>query len=224
VPRLFVVFLASLFLISPSAAGDLMTSDGRPVRTVSVVSQLGDGFHLVQETGKLMSSSTKDSYVPVPGWKIDERIVQSIIQSLGSRFVAVPMTEDEREGRSKPNADVVVWVAAGAEGDHFHVGGDIRRSLLDGLGLYHRTSMLGPDVTGVFAVYDIVIFDAKTRTEIVRRRAKIDWSSHAAEYVYEPLWPGDDKQPSPEQIPPIRDAITNLVDRSLERTLKKLFP
>jgi len=116
-----------------------------------------------------------------------------------------------------------VWVAPAGDTDNFYIG-DLYESFLQGLGLYHRTGTLSSGTTGVFAVYDIAIFDATTKRELVRRRAKIDMSSHAAELVPEPLWPGDDKQPLPEQIPPIRDAITNLVDRSLERTLKNVIP
>lgn len=221
-PRRFLgVFLAALTLISPAVARDLVTSDGRPVRKIAVVSQLGDGFHLMQETGKFFSTSTEDAYIPVPNWKIDERIELRIVEALAARFTVAPMTEDELEGRSPVDADAVVWVAAAGDTDNFYVG-DPHSAFLQGLGLYRSTGTLA-EVTGLFAVYDIAIFDAKTKREIVRHRAKVGGlSSHAAEFVDQRFWPGNDRPPRAEKIPPIRDAITALVDKSLDWTLKKL--
>lgn len=219
--RFLGVFLAALALASTAVARDWVTSDGRPVRRIAVVSQLGDGFHLVQETGKFFGTSSEDSYVPVPNWRIDERIEKRIVEALSQRFAVAVMTEDELEGRSQVDADAVVWVAAAGDTDNFNVG-DPYSAFLQGLGLYHSTGTLA-EVTGVFAVYDIAIFDAKTKREIVRHRAKVSGlSSHAADFVDQRLWPGNERPPRAEQIPPIRDAITALVDKSLDWTLKKL--
>lgn len=238
--RFLGLALAALVVISSAAARDLKTTDGRQVARVAVVSRLGDTFYAVLETPRIFSvSQVRRGEVPVPDWKIDEHIEQRIGHALAARFSVVPLTAGEVAGRG-----VDIWVSDEAAGNTRQFG---TRSDIDayvvvsvsvdssdfytdslglvpiwGLGFYHLKGML-VDRAWVYAVFDVVVVDAKTGNEIARQRGRVagNWN-YASDIADDRIWLHEDKVPQPEQVALVRDAITSLVDQSVDWTLKKM--
>jgi hypothetical protein len=245
VMRLFVLGLAMLIgtavWSTDAGAKELKTSDGRPVTNVAVISRLGDRFQLVLEESRVLGRNTiRRGDALAPDWKVDEHIERRIGQALSARFkVAAPMpdelasrgadvwgTDDMAENFRKlaprPDIDAYVLVVTAIDSEDFYPTDTVLVPIW-GLGLYHLTGFL-PDGTWVFAVFDVVILDAKTGQEIARQRGRTagEWN-YASDIADDRLWPNEaDKPLRPEQIPPIRDAITALVDKSVDWTLRKM--
>lgn len=240
--RVLSFVLVARTLISPAVAGDLTTSNGQPVRTVAVISRLGDGVNIVQPPTVFSNHRARRGYLPLPGWKIDERIEQRISQSLAARFTVTPLTavevatrgsdswtnedavENLRKWGLRPEIDAYVLVVTAVDGDDFANSDEtfFGDTPLYGLGFYRRDDLL-VWTYAVYAVYDVLIVDSKTGGEIARQRGRVDGAwNYAGRYVYGKFWTTDDRLPQGDEIPPIRDAVTALVDESVDWTLRKL--
>jgi hypothetical protein len=231
-----LAFVLACVLISPVHARDLMTSDGRPVRNVAVMSRLGDGVNIMYVPTFVPVSESKHGFVPIPDWKIDEHVEQRIGLALGGRFTVVPLSAGEVAGRGSdiwgtddavenlrkigPRAELDAYVMIVTAIDSDDIGG--APVPLFGLGFYHRTNML-VKIDAVYSVYDLMILDAKTGREIARQRGRMDgqWNL-ASKRVDSKLYAGEDKMPSGEQLAGIREEVTSLLDESSDWTLKKL--
>jgi hypothetical protein len=231
-----IALVFTCVLVWPAAARDLTTSDGRPVRSIAVISRLGDGVNVMYVPTFLPASEAKHGFVPIPDWKIDEHVEQRIGLALGGRFSVLPLSAGEVAGRGTdiwntddvgenfrkigPRAEVDAYVLVVTAVDADDIGN--APVPLFGLGFYHRTNML-VKIDAVYAVYDLMILDAKTGRELARQRGRIDglWNL-ASKRVDSKLYAGEGKMPSGEQLAGIRDEITALMDEGSDWTLKKL--
>lgn len=237
--RFLCLVLATLVVISSAAARDLKTTDGQQVARVAVISRLGDRFHAVLETppGFFSGGQVRRGEVLVPNWKVDEHIEQRIGRALAERFSVAPPTAGGVEGaeiwsvddmvdsirKSGPRSDIdaYVFVTTAINSSHYNIDA-LSLVPIWGLGIYRLDRILVSG-TWVYAVFDVVILDAKTGTVIARQRARVagEWN-YASDIADDRLWPNEDEAPQPEQVAQIRDAITALVDKSVDWTVKKM--
>ena len=236
--RFLGLALAALVVIATADARDLKTADGRQVARVAVVSRLSDTFYAVLETPRMFSvSQVRRGEVDVPDWKIDEHIEQRIGQALAARFSVAPLTAGEGRGvdiwvsdeaagntrqfGTRSDIDAYVVVAVSVDSSDFYTDG-LGLVPIWGLGFYHLKGML-VDRAWLYAVFDVVVVDAKTGNEIARQRGRVagNWN-YASDIADERIWLHEDRAPRPEEVALVRDAITALVDQSVDWTLEKM--
>ena len=86
-----------------------------------------------------------------------------------------------------------------------------------GLGLFRCYNFFRADYyTAVFAVYRIIVFDARSNTVVADASADLHLK------VGSSLWPGDYQEMSADQVRRLGERLEALVFRNLPRTLTKL--
>jgi hypothetical protein len=239
--RTWTLLLLTLCLSTlglPAAAGELTTRDGRAVRSVAVISRLGDNILLYKTEPSVPVTVWKGAARPfvIPDFAIDTRIENAIATALAPRLTVVrlapglvPATpildEDDVPGMiaqlpARPDIDAYIVLC--------HDESSVEMSSFlttHGLVLYRRWHPFD-DITGLFAFYRFMIVDARTGETIENRTGGIETSifepSTARREIDDSFWPGDEALPSAEQAPALREKFNEFVDESITWTLKRV--
>lgn len=224
--------------VAPTHADALVTRDGRPVRNVAIISRLGDHavvFHAV--TSVPIGTFRPDTRtVLIPDFGIDERIEQAVavavapltVVSLAPDARAAFGTCDRRTAgdmvrKLPPRDDIDAYIAICPDESYDEVGKTMLT--IRGYGLYHRWRLI-TYTTAVFAVYRVMVIDARTGETIVGRESGIESgfleSSIPKMDVERSRWPGDSLELTPDQVLLLRDDLTRLIDESLAWTLSRM--
>lgn len=224
--------------IFPAAAGDLTTRDGRVIRSVAVISRLGDNILLYNTEPSVPVTVWKGAGRPfvMPDFAIDARIENAIATALAPRFSVVRLApgivpaapildEDSVKGiiaSLPPRPDIDAYVVL------CHDESSVEPTAFlttHGLVLYQRWRPFD-DVTALFAFYRFMIVDARTGETIENRTGGIETGifepSTARREIDDDFWPGDNATPSAEQVPPLRAKFYEFVDESIAWTLKRM--
>ncbi len=238
--RVLIVVLLTTALGPLARAEGLTTRDGRAVRNVAVVSRLGDTavlFHAVM--GVPIGAFEPERHpVVIPGFGIDARIERAAASLLAPGFNIVALqpgvadsasdTWERRTAgektRNLPPRDDIDAVLVVCRDDSLDEVGDTMLTI-EGLGLYHRFKLFGY-ITAAFAVYRVMLIDARTGETITDRESGMETGifepSLPVKRLDDARWPADDATLSPEQVALLRDDLTALVDESLVWTLRKM--
>lgn len=223
----------------PAAAEELATRDGRPVRTVAVISGLGDEITLYYAHPSVpvtVWEGDTRSFV-IPDFAIDARIERTIAATIAPRFNVVSLDPkfagtgqpilDERTVRGiianlPPRPDIDAYIVVCHEETSIEMGAFLTTH---GLVLYRRWKLFG-DLTGLLGFYRLLVVDARTGETIVGRTGGIETDifhpSTARKEIDDAFWPGEDKLPSPDQVPALRDEFYKFVDESILWTLRRM--
>ncbi len=238
--RTWLALMLTLCLFTlnvPAIAGELTTRDGRAVRSVAVISRLGDSILLYNAEPSVPVTVWKGATRPfvIPDFAIDARIENAIATALAPRFTVVrlapglvPATpilnEDDVPGivanlPARPDIDAYIVLC------HDESSVEMTAFLTThGLVLYRRWHPFD-DVTALFAFYRFMIVDARTGETIENRTGGIETSifepSTARREIDDGFWPGDEAPPSAQQAPALRDKFYEFVDESIAWTLKR---
>ena len=234
----FVLSIALHALTFPTCADDLTTRDGRPVRTVAVISRLTDQITLYNTEPSVPVTVWKGearSFV-MPEFAIDARIEAAIAAAIAPRFTVVPLgpsianpgrpilDEDEVRGvitGLPPRADIDAYIVVCHDESSVEMGAFLTSH---GLVLYRRWHPFD-DVTAFLGFYRLLVVDARTGETIEGRTGGIETSifepSTARREIDDAFWPGG-SLPSPDQIPALRDEFYEFVDESILWTLRRM--
>ncbi|NOT40705.1 MAG: hypothetical protein HOP13_09450 [Alphaproteobacteria bacterium] len=236
--RTTLLLACFLFTMSfPAVAGELTTRDGRPVRSVAVISRLGDSILLYNAEPSVPVTVWKGATRPfvIPDFAIDARIENAIATALAPRFTVVrlapgvvPTTpildEDDVPGivaKLPPRPDIDAYIVLCHDESSVEMTAFLTTH---GLALYRRWHPFD-DVTALFAFYRLMILDARTGETIENRTGGIETSifepSTARREIDDNFWPGDEGLPSAQQAPALRDKFYEFVDESIVWTLKR---
>jgi hypothetical protein len=200
-----------------------------------VLSRQGDGAFLVQIPAFLPALRAKRGYFLIPDWRIDVHIENRVAVALAAHYAVVQseaeattrgqeawgetvVVEQVRKLPPRSEIDAYVVIARGASHDHI---GDTAVDV-EGLGFYHHDRAIA-SIDAVYAVFRIVVVDARSGRILAERDAGTAADPDMAyRLVDKALWPGEDKMPDAKQILPIRDALTVLIDESIDWTLKRM--
>lgn len=227
------------FVLSlPALAGELVTRDGRAVRTVAVISRLGDGILLYNAEPSVPVTVWKGAARPfvVPDFAIDARIENAIATALAPRFAVVrlvpglvPATpildEDDVQGivtQLPARPDIDAYIILCHDESSIEMGAFLTTH---GLVLYRRWHPFD-DITALFAFYRFMIVDARTGETIENRTGGIETNifepSTARREIDDGFWPGDDALPSAQQAPALREKFYAFVDESIAWTMRRM--
>lgn len=233
-----IVALAWSATVSPARTEDLTTRDGRPIRTVAVLSRLGDQITLYYAHRSVpitvWAGKTRDFVIPEFG--IDARIERAIAAAISPRFnvaalgpgtatVGVLFNEDNmREAIAKmpPRPDIDAYIVVCHDESSVEMGALLTTH---GLVLYHRSKLFG-HLTGLLGFYRVMIVDARTGDTIADQVGGIETDifhpSTARKEIDNSFWPGEEAVPSVEQVPALREELYKFVDESIAWTLKRM--
>jgi len=231
--------LALSTLCFAAVADELATRDGRPIRTVAVVSRLGDTVLLYNTQPSVPVTVWKGNSraIAMPDFAIDARIERAIAAALTPRFNVVQLAAGTAGERTPildeddvpqaiaalpPRPDIDAYIVLCHDESSVEMGAFLTTH---GLVLYRRWHPFD-DITALFAFYRMIVVDARTGETIANRVGGIDTSifepSTARREIDDKFWPGKDATPSPEDVPALRDEFYKFVDESIAWTLKRM--
>lgn len=237
--RILVGLVVLLAVAVTPQARELVTRDGRPVKTVAVISGLGGAVVLyhAEPSVPITVYETSQRMMAIPYLLIDALIVRLIETAVAPRLNVVPPPANAT------GVDFGVWDARaiGAkilslgtrdEIDAYIIACRDKRAIesgwfqtFSGLGLYHRDALFF-EITDVFAAYRIAVVNARTGEIIADREAGIETgifeSALPRKRVAKSRWPGKDTPLPADQIPLLRDDLHALIDESVPWTLREL--
>ncbi|HUO91605.1 MAG TPA: hypothetical protein VMU22_01730 [Rhizomicrobium sp.] len=221
--------MGSLLGASGPYTARLSPQDLRTIRTVAVISALGNTFlfeHIPE--GKFSALGPPDShFLEISDWSVDPMIEKTVAAALARRFTVEPIAyrpadfstwdysnlkRASLDLNGDPAIDAYVLILRDWRSDEI----DYSVHALGGLGLYRndRATKLG-----VFASYRIVVVDALTGDTIASRAAllandKLPWVPVPA-----PLWPKTPNDLTEAQRATLKADETKLIDATLLPTL-----
>lgn len=240
VDLVFLILVVTLAALPVAGAGELSlsTRDRRLVRSVAIISRLGDSaaiFHAVP-SGPAGVFDARTKSVLIPDFRIDARIAETIagmIKPLG----VVPLsggdnaallhwdreTAGENIRKLPPRADIDAYIVVCPDDSFDEVGKTMLT--IRGYGLYHRWRLF-TYTTAVYAIYRVMLIDARTGETIADRESGIESglfeSSVAKNDLDRSRWPGDAMDLTPDQLQMLKQDLVTLFDRSLHYTLGKM--
>ncbi len=231
--------LALSTLCFAAVADELTTRDGQPIRTVAVISRLGDTILLYNTQPSVPVTVWKGDAraFAMPDFAIDARIERAIAAALTPRLTVVQLASGTTSDRSPildendipqviaalpRRPDIDAYIVLCHDESSVEMGAFLTTH---GLVLYRRWHPFD-DVTGLFAFYRMILVDARTGETIANRVGGIDTSifepSTARREIDDKFWPGKDALPSPEDVPALRDEFYKFVDESIAWTLRRM--
>ena len=229
------LFAAVLLGASGPYTTRLSPLDARAIKTVAVISALGNTFlfERIPDKGLEWLGPPDSHFLEVSDWALDPTIEKTVSAALAKRFTVKPIV-------FRP-ADFSAWDYAGLKRASLGLNGDpaidayvlilrdwrpdeIGYSVhwLGGLGLYRKDRPSNRPKLGVFASYRIVVVDALTGDTIASRAAelpgnKLPWLPEDAS-----LWPKTPNDMTDAQRAALSAAETKLVDATLLPTLSAM--
>lgn len=240
--RTWITLIVTLALSAPSlpaAAAEIATRDGRPVRTVAVISRLSDEITLYYAQPSVPVTVWKGDTrrFVIPDFAVDDRIERMIGGTLAPRFNVVQLGPglagasqpilDERDVRGviatlPPRPEIDAYIVICHDESSVEMGAFLTTH---GLVLYRRWNLFG-DVTGLLGFYRLLLVDARTGETIEGRTGGIDTDifhpSTARKEIDGAFWPGEDNLPTADQVPALRDEFYKFVDESILWTLRRM--
>ena len=237
--RIWLLVLVLALACSAHADG-LTTRDGRPIRNVAVISRIGDYvvlFHAAMSV-PIGTFRAEPRYLTLPDFGIDARVEKLLAASLTPALNIVPLkpgvadndvaswdmsTVKGKISRFPPDDEIDAYIVV-CNDDSLDEAGSTMLTIR-GLGLYHRFRLFGY-ITAAFAVYRVMLVDARTGETIRDRESGMETGFLEPSLPWKKLdksrWPGDETMLSPEQQILLREDLYGLVDESLVWTLKRM--
>ena len=232
---------AAALAAGPTAAGPATFEKLAHVRTVGVISTIGQAF-ILQFIG-VMRFSNKEKPLPIDDWRIDEHIEARLKSELGGRFTFKPIEYDPRLFAlpkssigliSRPTAtravkdlpdqgvDAFILVTPSWRTDgRFYIS-----ALCGGLGIY-RLNTGHVEASVIHAFYQVTVVDAKTRKVLAQRLAEIPEKASfgyaaPARELAPWAWEDDPETMMPRRKAHLRAELLSLLDASLDFTLERM--
>ncbi|HLY07370.1 MAG TPA: hypothetical protein VKR31_16610 [Rhizomicrobium sp.] len=201
------------------------------VKTVAVVSAMGDELSFDHLGGTILSQSHET--LAVPDWKLDDQVESLARESLGNRFKIVDVPMDRKallQARLfdsdhkfkpvfpglQPNWDTdayVIFIKQPLKRWNTEVGG---------LGVWNHAPIAAPTENAVFANYAVVVIDAHTLRIIDAYLGTVGPSYSSPEPFREidpASWPEHVAAATPQQVDIIRSGMVRLLKDSVPETL-----
>jgi hypothetical protein len=229
------LFAAVLLGASGPYTTRLSPPDTRTIKTVAVISALGNTFLFERVPAKDFEwlGPPDSRFLEISDWAIDPAVTRIATAALAKRFTVKPIV-------FRP-ADFSTWDYSNLKSAALNLNGDpaidayvlILRDWrpdeigygvheLGGLGFYRKDRPSGHPKLAVFASYRIVVVDALTGDTIASRTAllpsnKLPWLPEDAA-----LWPKTPNDLTEPQRTMLATAETKLIDATLPRTLLQM--
>ena len=231
----FAVFLTIGLSASGPYMGSLSPPDLARIRTVAIISAVGESFAFerVRPSTFEWSAPPDTRYLEVSDWKIDDNVTREVT-SLLSKRVTIKKVFFQR-------ADFGTWNYAILRQNIFKLNGDpgidayililrdwhydaIGHSVhdLQGLGLYRRELPSGENPEGIYASYRVVVIDANTGAIFASREASMPDGSLPWMQAPASLWPKTPNDLTDVQQKTLSADLTRLIDDTLPRTLAEI--
>jgi hypothetical protein len=229
------LFAAVLLGASGPYTARLSPLDTRTIKTVAVISALGNTFLFERVPARDFEwlGPADSRFLEISDWSLDPSITRTASAALAKRFTVKPIvfrpadfsTWDYSNLKSAaldlngdPAIDAYVLILRDWRPDE--IGYSVHR--LGGLGLYRKDRTSGHPRLGVFASYRIVVVDALTGDTIASRAARLP--DNALPWIPEDaaLWPKTPNDLTGVQRTALRAAETKLIDATLLRTLLQM--
>jgi hypothetical protein len=218
--------------LSASGPGALSPPDLARIRTVAIISAVGQSFAFerVHPSSFEWFAPPDSRYLEISDWKIDDDVTREITAALSGR-VTIKKVNFQR-------ADFGTWNYAWLRQRVFELNGDpgidayilvlrdwhydaIGNSVhdLQGLGLYRHDSQSGENREGVYASYRIVVIDANTGAIYASRAATMPDGSLPWTPTQPSLWPATPNDLTVAQQKSLEADLALLIGKTLPRAL-----
>lgn len=213
----------------------LSPQDLRGIRTVAIISALGNSFvfERVHDNALTLLTPPDSKFLEVSDWALDPLIAKAVSAALAKRFTVKQIvfrpadfsTWDYSLLKSgtlglngDPAIDAYVLILRDWHWDEIGYGAHA----LGGLGFYRKDRTTGHSKYGVFASYRIVVVDALTGDTIASREAQMPDKTLPWLPADAALWPKTPNDLTDAQRATLLAYETKLVDATLLRTLSQM--
>jgi hypothetical protein len=230
------LLLAAIFLgASGPYTARLSPQDLRGIRTVAVISALGNSFVFERVSDKQFAllAPPDSHFLEISDWALDQLIAKEVAAALAKHFTVKQIVfrpadfstwdssllkQAALDLNGDPAIDAYVLILRDWHWDEIGYGSHA----LGGLGFYRKDRETGHSKFAVFASYRIVVVDALTGDTIASREALLPDKTLPWLPTDASLWPKTQNDLTDEQRATLLADERKLVDATLLRTLVQM--